>query len=140
VVNDDNTANCDPIDGGTQILNCRIQADLQNGLFLKPTVGSIVAVQMYDDFTGVIVCFSQLDSIQMLDGTFGGITKTQELKTQLDKTNDVLQAIVDSLKNWTVTPNDGGAALKAYFITQLGTKVKGDYTDIENAAVTHGNP
>lgn len=139
-VNNDNTADCLPIDGGTKILNCRIQSDMQNGLVLKPTVGSIVAVQMYDDFTGVIVCFSKLDSIQMLDGSFGGLTKTQELKTQLDKTNNVLQAVVDSLKNWTPVPNDGGAALKAYFTTQLGVKVKGDYSAIENNSITHGNP
>lgn len=139
-VNDDATADCTPIDGGTQILNCRIQADKKNGLEFTPTLGSIVAVKMDSDFTGVIVCFSQMDAIKMLDGSFGGLTKTQELKTQLDKTNEVVNALVSSLANWTVASGDGGAALKAYFLTQISGKTVGNYSQIENQNITHGAP
>ncbi len=98
----------------------------------------MVIIAPIDDFEYVVVMFSQLDSIKMLNGSYGGLTKTQELKTQLDKTNAVLQAVVDSLKNWTVVANDGGAALKAFFNIQLGIKVVGDYSQIENDKITHG--
>lgn len=79
-------------------------------------------------------------AIQLLDGSLGGLTKTQELKTQLDKLNNQLQAVISSLQNWIPVPNDGGAALKTYFNTQISGKVAGDFSNIENANITHGIP
>jgi len=78
------------------------------------------------------------DIIKLLDGSLGGLTKTQELKSQLDKTNEVINIIVDALKNWPITPSDGGAALKTYFAAHLGIKEVGDYSKIENEKITHG--
>lgn len=56
----------------------------------------------------------------------------KELKTQIEKTNDVVKAIKDSILNWTTSPTDGGAALKAYFLTQIGTSVPGDFDKINS--------
>ena len=139
VVNDDSTADVTPIDGGTKILGVLIQADQKSGIYLRPTLGSIVAVQMYSDFNGAIVAFSQLDSIQMLDGSLGGLTKTLELKTQLDKLNDQLQAVITAL-GWTPVPNDGGAALKTAFNLAITGKPEADFSQIENESITQGQP
>jgi hypothetical protein len=130
---------CIPLEGGAEI-NCRIQADNQNGLYLKPSIGSVVGIMMDSDFTGEIVCYSKLDSIKMLDGSFGGLTKTQELKTQLDKVNAQLQAVVSSLTSWVPVANDGGAALKTYFAGQIAGKPAGNFASIENSNITHGAP
>lgn len=136
----DNTAIVNPIDDQDQEITVRIQADKQNGFFIRPSIGSIVGIIMDSDHTGEIVCFSQADLIQMLDGSFGGLTKTQELKTQIDKLNAQLQAVINSLTNWAVIPSDGGAALKTYFATQISGKTAGDFSNIENTHITHGNP
>jgi len=133
----DKTADVDPIDGGARIL-VKIMAGETTGMYMKPKVGSVVCVSMTSDFNGVIVGFSELDEIVMLDGSYGGLTKTPTLKAELDKTNEVVQALVDSLTGWTVVASDGGAALKAFATAQLSGKAIGDFNDIESDKVTHG--
>jgi hypothetical protein len=73
-----------------------------------------------------------------LDGSFGGLTKTLELKTQIEKSNEVLQIIMQTLTTWTPVSSDGGAALKAAVISALAGKAVGDFSQIENTAITHG--
>ena len=134
------TCDCSPINDDADILDVRLLAGDGNGLTYIPKVGSVVIVKMISDVSGFVAMFSQLDNIQFLDGSFGGLTKTPELKTQLDKTKEVVDAIKDSLTNWTTVPNDGGAALKTFFAGQIAGKDTGDYSDIENDKITHGNP
>jgi len=133
------TCVCSPSNGDADLIDVRLQADDGNSFYVVPRVGSAVMVQPINNMTGFIVMFSQVESIQFLDGSFGGLTKTQELKTQLDKTNEVINAIVNSLQNWTPVSNDGGAALKTYFATQISGKTIGDYSGIENGKITHGD-
>jgi hypothetical protein len=127
------------LDTDTELTDVRLQTEASNGMLMKPTVDSFVIVAPYSDFEYAVVMFSAIDEIKLLDGSYGGLTKTMELKTQLDKTNEVLQAVVDSLKNWTPVPNDGGAALKTFFNTTLGASVVGDFSNIENEKITHGD-
>jgi hypothetical protein len=126
------------INDEVELSGVRLQTADAAGMYLKPAVDSIVMIANIADYDFAVIMYSELESIKLLDGSYGGLTKTQELKTQLDKTNEVLQAVVDSLKNWVVVPNDGGAALKTFFNTQLGVKVVGDYSQIENTDITHG--
>jgi hypothetical protein len=126
------------LDTETEISNVRLQTSDASGLYLKPAVNSFVIIAPIADFEYVVVMYSDIDEMQFLDGSYGGLTKTQELKTQLDKTNEVLQAVVDSLTNWTPVANDGGAALKTFFNTTLGPKIVGDFSSIENDKITHG--
>lgn len=133
------TCVCTPINGDADFLDVRLQAESGNGVLIRPAENSVVIVQPINNNTGYISMFSQVDSMQYLDGSYGGLTKTQELKTQLDKTNEVVQAVADSLLGWAVVASDGGAALKADFTTRLGAKVVGDFDNIENDKITHGN-
>jgi hypothetical protein len=77
------------------------------------------------------------DGSQFDDGQLGGMVKAKELKTQLDKTNALVQAIADCLNQWVPTPSDGGAALKTLVSSMLPGKQVGNYTDIENPKVKH---
>ena len=70
-------------------------------------------------------------------GENGGLVKWNELKTQLDKTNEVVNALVSSITGWTPVPNDGGAALKLYATGQLAAKVVGNYNGLEDEKVKH---
>lgn len=133
------TCTVETLDTETSITDVRLQTSDANGVYLKPAVESFVIIAPISDFEYVVVMYSAIDELKFLDGSYGGLTKTQELKTQLDKTNEVLQAVVDSLKNWVVAPNDGGAALKTFFTTTLGAKVVGNFSNIENDKITHGN-
>jgi hypothetical protein len=134
-----NTCDVTPIDGSPNVLGVRLSSESDNTNFLPiPSVGSVVIVGMIDNEMGVVIMFGKLDSIKIHGDQYGGLTKTQELKTQLDKTNQVLQAVVNSLTGWTPVANDGGASLKAYASTQLAGKTIGDYSNIENTSVKHG--
>lgn len=134
----DRTCTCSPINGDADILEVRLQSTVGGGVYLKPVEGSLVLVIMANDTLGFVVLTSELEEVVFFDGTFNGLVKADTLKSELDKTNAVVQAIVDSLKNWTVVPTDGGAALKAFFTTTLGIKTVGDFSDIKNEKVKHG--
>lgn len=134
------TCTVETLDTQVELFGVRLQAAASNGILLKPKVDSIVVITPITDFEFVVVMFSAIDEITLLDGSFGGLTKTQELKTQLDKTNEVVNALVNSLTTWTPVANDGGAALKAFATSALTGKAVGDYSDIENITINHGQP
>ena len=73
-------------------------------------------------------------------GELGGLTKTQELKTQLDKVTARIDGILDAINSSTViaTPYDGGSALWALFQAQIALVTdKEDFSSIENTKITH---
>lgn len=137
---DTNAATCtvETLDTGVELFDVRLQAHPANGILAIPAVDSFVIIDAINETDFVVVMFSALDSIRFFDGSFGGLTKTKELKAQLDKTNEVVQTLVDVLTGFTPGSGDGGAALKAYASAQLSGKSLGDFSNIENEKITHG--
>ena len=123
---------------GDSIYNVRLLPATTSGLFIKPAPNSFVIVHSINDHEYYVSMFSEFDEIDLGDGSFGGIPNAIELKTQLDKTNVVVNAIKSALTGWTVAPGDGGAALKVAAATAIGTNTVGDYSNIQNAKVKHG--
>lgn len=76
----------------------------------------------------------------LFDGDdYGGLCKTQELKTQLDKATARIDGIIDALSNSATGSQDGGATYKANIVLKLNTLVdKEDYSEIESETVMHG--
>ncbi len=70
-------------------------------------------------------------------GEKGGLINIQTLIEELNKTNDVVNTIVNALTSWTPVGGDGGAALKLYASTHLAGKVVGDFSDMEDIKVLH---
>ena len=130
----------------SEIPNVQLQADVSDGVEIIPSVGSTVIVMWSLYNKPYVAMFSEVeriginanDVVELQDGSFGGLTKTQELKTQLDKLNEQLQAVISSLTNWTPVNFDGGAALKVYFASAIAGKTEADFSNIENEKVTHG--
>lgn len=77
------------------------------------------------------------DQVVYNGGTNGGLLNWPDAKEQLDKTNQVVQALVDALTGWTPVPSDGGAALKTYATAQLAGKSIGSFDGLEDTKVTH---
>jgi hypothetical protein len=133
--------------------NIALMAINDDGLLLIPAIGSQVRVLDSPNDDPCVIQYSKLDKLQLHvgtstfdvttdlsqfnGGTNGGLTITPELKKQLDKTNEIVNAIVNALKNWTVVPSDGGAALKAFFTPLVAGKTVGDYSNIEDTKVKH---
>ncbi len=99
-----------------------------------------LGIQLVDGGGNGIV-ISSTGTIQLNDGSYGGLVianGTSGLQNQLNNMNAQLQAVISSLTNWAPTPNDGGAALKTYFSTQIAGKQQADFSSIINADITHG--
>jgi hypothetical protein len=145
---DNRLCNCKAIGGDSDfdVPSVQLMTEPNDGQLIIPKIGSAVRVGITKRNEPFVVMFSDIDTVYMVaetlyqfnDGSFGGLTKTPELKTQLEKMNEQLKAVIGSLQNWTVVANDGGAALKSYFTSQITGKPEADFGDIENEMITHG--
>lgn len=137
---DNRTCDCTPVggDASTKVPSVQLCAENDDGFIVFPKVGSTVIVGLSTRNTAFVIMYSGVDSVQFMDGSLGGLTKTLELQLQLNKLNAQLQAVVTSLTSWTPVANDGGAALKAYFATQISGKLPGDFSQIENTLIKQG--
>lgn len=152
------TCDCVAISGSaeTEIPNVKLSAEANDGVVIIPKVDSTVIVGLSSRIGAFVAMFEDLDSYQIVinetkflisdglikfnDGSFGGLTKSQELKTQLDKTNDVVNTILTILTGSPVNEPGNGApsALQATLSAALAAKQVGDFSDIENEIITHG--
>lgn len=126
----------------TEISDVRLKAAIDNvkdGLVQIPVVGSTVLVGSIGNKVGVraVIMFSQVSEVLINNGDNGGLINIQTLITELNKTNEVVNAIKDSLLNWTPVPNDGGSALQVYANTQLAGKATGEFDNMEDTKVKH---
>jgi hypothetical protein len=144
------TCDCTPIggDSGTDIPGVLLMAEVEDGWLYQPTEGSTVIVSYSKRSAPYISLFSSIDNafivvagvVQFDDGSYGGMTKTLELQLQLNKTNNLLNAILDIL-NGTPIPEPGNgdpSALQAALRAAISGQELGDYSQIENQKITHG--
>lgn len=138
---DGNTAVIENLETKAVYSNVRLQATAgAAGMLLIPTVDSFVLVGRMDGNAGYVAMVSDVDSIQMLDGTYGGLIKIDELVQKLNILEKELNDLKDQFTSWVVVPNDGGAALKAllvptWTVPQITETV---VADLENEDITHG--
>jgi hypothetical protein len=119
--------------------------DATKSITLIPKVGTwALAVRIEDEDEWMVIAVGEADKILINspevifnDGTKGGLVNWPEVKAELDKTNLVVNALVQSLTNWTPVANDGGAALKTFAGIQLAGKAVGDYNGKEDTTVKH---
>ena len=120
-------------------VDVRLQASPDNGLLMIPSEGSMVIIGLMNENTGYVAMYSKLDSIQFMDGSFGGLIKITDLVEKLNVLEDDLNNLKSAINGWTPVANDGGAALKSALATYLGNTITPTMeTDIENDKVTHG--
>lgn len=133
------TCYCVPVDGSADIFGARLMAQATSGFLIIPEVNSTVIVSFIDSRTAYVSMFSDVSEIQLNGDTYGGLTKTIELQTQLNKLNAQLQALITAATTWVVSPNDGGAAFKVAATAALLGLQPGVFTNITNTTVKHGN-
>lgn len=81
------------------------------------------------------------DETISLDGdNYGGLCKTQELKTQLDILSGRLDSVVNGINNAVPGSQDGGAAILATMKASIAAYTqKEDFSEIESDTVLHGD-
>lgn len=124
----------------TQILDVRLQTQEGNGLLYIPKIGSVVTVLMVNEVEGVVVQYSELDSIQLGDGSYDGITKVNSVVTKLNTLEDDVNTLKDLISGWVPVPTDGGASLKTLLTTWYQQSITNTVkADLENNKITHGD-
>ena len=120
----------------------RLQAHPGNGVLLIPTVSTgedngFIILQWLSDTAGYVAMYSDVDSIQLLDGSHGGLIKISEL---VDKLN-VLEQRMTAHEHLYI-PYPGGVA-GSPVPTTTDPSSNPDITettvaDLENPDITHG--
>ena len=129
---DSRTCECKAIDGHTDynLTNVKLSATVGDGLVIEPTIGSTVVVVFSDNVQSFVAQFSDIEKItifantkvQLGDGSFGGLVKADELKTQLD----TLKLTVGTI----------GTALTT--LTGVVYANTANFSNIKNTHITHG--
>jgi hypothetical protein len=147
-----------PNDGGADLLDVQLEGDLTidannsviasspKGFFVVPTVGSVVIVTFTSKENSFISAWTSIDKVISKqcefifnDGSNGGLTITPELKTQLDKNNQLLQSVITIINGSPIPEPGNGApsALQAALAGAIAGKQLGDFSNIENDKVKH---
>lgn len=89
---------------------------------------------------GATVVARKDGSVELNGKDFGGLVKIEELKTQLEKNRQILQIFLQVLQTPIPEPGNGApSAFQAALAAALGGRSPGDFSNIENNKVNHGN-
>lgn len=157
---DINNKSCEvePINGDANILDVKILADADPGMFMMPKVGSTVAVSMLDNDNAFVVMYSELEeilievgdqkieikdgSIVFNGGNFDGLVKVSPLVQKINKLENEINKLKQIFTTWAPVPNDGGLALKTEILLQNWNTTPitpiTQKSDLENTVIKHG--
>ena len=134
---------CKPLDGSAIVRDVTLITSYQNnqaGFMLVPKVNSLVQVSFNDDCDAFVSMVSAVDFIYLNGNDYGGLVNAKELKTQLDKNNQLLTHILSVIKGAPIDEPGNGApsALQTALQLAITTDNIADLSNIENTTVLHG--
>lgn len=128
---------CKPINGDADLIEVRLQADPGSGILVMPAINSIVIVQPINELTGYIALFSQVESIQWLDGSFGGLIKISDLVTKINNLEGLVNDLLSTLQGVSIPLAPSGTYPFAPLFTQTPLTPT-NQADLENNKILHG--
>lgn len=114
--------------------------DAKKGIVITPISGSLVIVSRIGDSDELFVeMFSEVESVVFDGGENGGLAITPKLVQELNKNNELLQAIVTVLLGSPIPePGNGSpSALQTALKGAVSGKKIGDFSKIENSKIKH---
>jgi hypothetical protein len=137
-----------PVDGpqleGVKLKS--ILSDAESKFVIYPKLGSYVTCSILQNIPTecYVTQFSEIDKVTwnceeivINGGSNGGLVNWTAVKAELDKTNAVVSAMAEALKNFIPVGGDGGAALKTLATTNLTGKNVGNFDNKEDTKVKH---
>jgi len=137
---------CTVIAGHTEykLPTVKLMASVDDGFLIEPELNSTVKVIFSVNVEPFVVQFSEIKNItifantkiQFQDGTFGGLVKAGELKTQLTNLKNTVTGIITALTAMQATSFvDAGASWTTAKATIPNIS---NFDSLENLTVTHG--
>lgn len=133
---------CIPIggDAATQIPSVQLCAENDNGLLVFPSVGSTVLVGLSTRNTAFVIMYSAIDSVQFMDGSLGGMTKTLTLLQKVNNLENLINDLISKYNSHThILTLTSGTGTAAPTLTQETTVLTPTtQNEIENQLITQG--
>lgn len=129
---------------GAEMFDVRLKASIntvKDGIVEFPVEGTTVLVCLIgnDPEMGFVAAVDEVETVLMFGGKNGGLTITPKLVEELNKTNQLINALLGVINGAPVLePGNGVAsALQASLKGAITGKELGDYSKIENEKVKH---
>ncbi len=148
-------ADCTPLDGGSPLLGCNLQAcqGSGHGMVLYPKVGSYVLVGLLGGMdAGLVLLTDEVEELEVKigkrvlqvtadgfafnGGELGGLIKIEGLTERLNIIENDVNDLKRAASSWVPVPNDGGAALKTSISGWAGNPLeRSKRSDYENELI-----
>lgn len=147
VVNEDSrTCDVEPLDGGAEIFDARLQGATggSSGIVVIPKLNSEVIVSFLSEDLGFIALTTEVDKI-LIDtpeitingGSNKGLIIVDLLAAEIAKLNANFELIKTTWTSAVPVPNDGGAAIKTAFTSALAAIQAADLSKVTNEKIKH---
>lgn len=123
---------------GTRLM--AIESDLTNRLVIYPKIGSVILVGIVDGSnTFVMLQAGETDGME-LNGSEYSLVKGEELKAEITKLKETVDALVSVVKGAPITEAGSGAnsSLQLALKSAISGKETGSFSGILNEKVKHG--
>jgi hypothetical protein len=146
---DTRTCSCTVTEGQTEyeLLNVKLMSVIDDGLLIIPSINSQVKVIYSRDKESFVVQYSNIDKFYIdandkivFNHGENTTAKADVLKEQLNKTNELLNAILNIINGPPISElgNGSPSALQVSLQGAISDKQLGDYSEIENNNILHG--
>lgn len=129
---------------GAELFNVRLKASVNgvmDGVVEIPAIDSSVLICLIGNNpeAAFVAKVDAVDKVIMFGGDNGGLTITPKLVQELNKTNQLIEALLQVINGAPVPEPGSGAAsaLQASLKGAITGKQLGDYSAIENERVVH---
>lgn len=129
------------LDTEFEISGVRLQADVEttaNGILPIPAINSFVIIAPIDDFEYVVVLFSKLESIQFLDGSYGGLVKVNDLVGKVNNLENQVNDLLTTLQSIVIPLAPSGTYPFAPVFSGFTPLTPTQPGDIQNDKIQHG--
>jgi hypothetical protein len=130
--------------GGAELFDVRLKASVNtvtDGFVEIPVEGTTVLVCLIgnDASTAFVAKVDEVEEVVFYGGDNGGLTITPILKKELEKTNQLLEAIMSVINGAPINEWGNGAvsSFQAAMKIAIAGKSLGDFSEIENERVKH---
>ena len=136
---------CTPIgsDSITDLPGVLLCAENNNGLVVFPKVGSTVIVALSTRNYAFVLMYSDIDSVQFMDGTYGGMVKLLDpqdtnagVLARLNKIESLLNGFITIYNTHTHAVSGAATAVPNQLETQTANPTT--QAQLENTLITHG--
>jgi len=132
------TCNVLAVERDVELIDVRLQAATSNGIYLKPAVDSFVICAPINDVEFAVIMYSDIDEIKLLDGSYGGLIKIDDMVTKVNNLEGQVNDLLTALQGVTIPLAPSGTYPFAPIFSSFTPLTPTQVSDIENPLVTHG--